>query len=173
MTTAGSFSNILKHDPPNKSFRMQADIIYLSRNASDEPLSSFSAHGFELDGEYWPTLEHYYQAMKFTSDVRKDKIRVCETAQSAHKLGQRWLWRLQIRKDWKKIRETVMTRGFYTKCRTHPEIAEKLLATGEKPIVENSQYDYYWGCGRDQRGHNTYGKMLMNVRNKLNTENTS
>ena len=37
-------------------------------------------------------------------------------------------------------------------------------------IVESSLYDHYWGCGRDQRGHNYYGKMLMDVRDKLRAE---
>ena len=63
-----------------------------------------------------------------------------------------------------------MTRGFYIKCRTHPEVAKALLATDTRKIVESSMYDYYWGCGRDGRGHNTYGKVLMAVRDKLKTE---
>ena len=31
-------------------------------------------------------------------------------------------------------------------------------------------YDCYWGCGRDTRGLNTYGKVLMNVRARLRKE---
>ncbi len=27
--------------------------------------SNFSPHGFELDGKHWPTVEHYFQAVKF------------------------------------------------------------------------------------------------------------
>ena len=27
--------------------------------------SNFSPHGFELDGHWWPTSEHYFQAQKF------------------------------------------------------------------------------------------------------------
>ncbi len=61
----------------------------------------------------------------------------------------------------------MMTRGIYIKCRSHDDVARTLLGTGEKNIIENSQYDYYWGCGRDGRGENVYGKVLMDVRNKL------
>jgi ribA/ribD-fused uncharacterized protein len=53
------------------------------------------------------------------------------------------------------------------KCRSHAEVASALLKTGDKTIVENSQYDYYWGCGRDGRGENRYGKILMDIRTKL------
>jgi ribA/ribD-fused uncharacterized protein len=63
-----------------------------------------------------------------------------------------------------------MTRAVYIKCRTHPEIAEALLATGDQVLVESSNYDYFWGCGRDRRGENMYGKVLMNVREKLRDE---
>ena len=63
-----------------------------------------------------------------------------------------------------------MTRGTYIKCRTHPEVAAALLATGDLLIIETSQYDYYWGCGRDLRGDNVYGKVLMNVRTQLRKE---
>ncbi len=59
-----------------------------------------------------------------------------------------------------------MTRAIYSKCKQHSHIAEALLATGDKRMVENSQYDYYWGCGRDRRGQNKYGEVLMNVRDK-------
>ncbi len=36
--------------------------------AADEygDFSNFSRHGVELDGRYWPTVEHYFQAQKFT-----------------------------------------------------------------------------------------------------------
>jgi ribA/ribD-fused uncharacterized protein len=60
-----------------------------------------------------------------------------------------------------------MTRAVYLKCRTHPEVAQQLLQTGQRRLVENSQYDYYWGCGRDGRGFNTFGEVLMDVRDKL------
>jgi ribA/ribD-fused uncharacterized protein len=63
-----------------------------------------------------------------------------------------------------------MTRAVYTKCRTHPEVAARLLATGDRRLVENNSYDYYWGCGRDRRGDNHYGRVLMNVRARLRQE---
>jgi predicted NAD-dependent protein-ADP-ribosyltransferase YbiA (DUF1768 family) len=63
-----------------------------------------------------------------------------------------------------------MTRGTYIKCRTHPEVTQVLLDSGDIEIKEVSQYDYFWGSGRDLRGKNSYGKMLMGVRDKLREE---
>ncbi len=143
----------------------QDNAIYLSRVDVNEPLSSFSRHGFELDGEFWPSVEHYFQGMKFESPDEREKVRLTDHPSKARRLGRSRF--RKIRKDWSKVRRVMMTRAVYTKCRTHPEVAERLLATGEALLVENSQYDYFWGCGRDRRGHNTYGKVLMDVRSKL------
>ncbi|OOZ38680.1 GTP cyclohydrolase [Solemya pervernicosa gill symbiont] len=143
-------------------------VIYVARSDADNPLASFSRHGFELDGESWPSVEHYYHGMKFEDGEVRESIRSTPHPSDTAKLAKKH--RRHIRKDWNKIRVTVMTRAIYIKCRSHPEVAAALQATGELRIVETSQYDYFWGCGRDARGDNRYGEVLMNVRNKLREE---
>jgi ribA/ribD-fused uncharacterized protein len=145
-----------------------AEPLYVSRSDANSLLSSYSPHGFFLDDADWPTVEHYYQGLKFTDPDQRAAIRATPTPSAAKKLADKHA--KAVRKDWKKIRETVMTRGLYIKSQAHPEIANALVATGGIKIVENSMYDYYWGCGRDGRGHNTYGKVLMAIREKLNVE---
>lgn len=142
--------------------------LYVSRNDPLNLLSSYSQHGFELDGDSWPSVEHYYQAMKFAPGELRNAIREVDHPVKAEKLAAKN--KKAVRKDWKKVKETFMTRGIYIKCRTHPEVADVLVATGDRKIIESSQYDYYWGCGRDGRGHNTFGKVLMAVRDKLREE---
>lgn len=143
--------------------------LYFSRTDIDEVFGTFSSHPFVLEQKEWPSVEHYFQAMKFESIEQQEKVRAAKTPKQARKLGRKRF--AKIRKDWKKVKSVYMTRALYTKCRTHPEIAEKLLKTGETRLVENSVYDYYWGCGRDRRGDNKYGEVLMNVRQKLVEEN--
>ena len=144
------------------------NIIYVSRYDEDDMLGSYSNHSFELEDKYWPTVEHYYEAMKFADTEYQEKIRTSESAEIANQLGHD---KKQKRvKDWKKNRMVMMIRAIYTKCKSHPEITEKLIETGNDKLMENSQYDYFWGCGRDRLGSNTYGKVLMNVRNKLKEE---
>ena len=142
--------------------------IYLARSDPSEPLSSYSRYGFELEGQFWPSVEHYFQAMKFEDADAREKVRLAKHPANARSLGRSRFKKLS--KDWSKVRRVIMTRAVYVKCRTHPEVAERLLSTGESRIFENSQYDYFWGCGRDRRGHNTYGQVLMDVRNKLREE---
>jgi ribA/ribD-fused uncharacterized protein len=143
----------------------------LSRSDVNDPLSSYSKLGFELDGSVWPSVEHYYQGMKFEEDELRESVRTADHPEKAKQLAK--AHKKAIRKDWLQVREVMMTRAVYIKCRTHKSVADALLATGEQPIIETSQYDYYWGCGRDGRGHNTFGKVLMAVRDKLIEEQVS
>jgi ribA/ribD-fused uncharacterized protein len=146
----------------------EPDPLYVSRSDETSLLSSYSAHGFHLDDLEWKTVEHYFQGMKFTDPGQRAAIRDIAGPGEARELAERHA--RAVRGDWKKIQQTVMTRGIYTKCLAHPDVAKALLMTGARKIVENSQYDYFWGCGRDGRGHNTYGKVLMAVRDKLRAE---
>ena len=146
----------------------EAERFSLSRLDPTHPLAAYSKHAFELDGCNWPSVEHYYQAMKFGDAEYREQIRQATHPADAAKLGKSK--KHDRRKDWDKVKVTFMTRATYIKCRTHPEVAAVLLASGERPIVETSQYDYFWGCGRDMRGNNAFGKMLMGVRDKLREE---
>ncbi|MBZ2167442.1 NADAR family protein [Marinobacter sp. F4216] len=145
--------------------------LYVTRSDLDNLLGTHAHYGFELEGKHWPTVEHYFQGMKFTDDAKQEEVRNATSPEKARKLGRKR--HKSFRKDWKKVRETVMTRGVYIRARTHDELAEALLTTGDQIIMENSNYDYFWGCGRDRRGENRYGKVLMNVRAKLQEEQTA
>jgi ribA/ribD-fused uncharacterized protein len=146
------------------------DSIYLSMHDTAENLSRTTNTPFKLDEQVWPTVEHYYQSMKFVDNNYTQQILTFATPTEVSKFADSWLRKFKIRKDWSKIKTTVMTRAIYIKCRTYPEIAKQLITTADKKLVENSQFDYFWGCGRDKRGHNHYGKVLMNVRDKLQEE---
>lgn len=152
---------------------LDEDSVFVHRADPKEQFGVFSANPFELDGKTWPTVEHYFQAMKFvdTNPEQSEKIRQADSPKQARKLGRQRM--KKIRKDWAKVKRVVMTRALYTKCRTYPEIAQALLDTNKAKIMEASQYDYYWGCGRDRRAENMFGKVLMDVRAKLLSEEQS
>ncbi len=147
--------------------------LYIRRTDPDELLSSYSAHSFKLDKAEWPSVEHYFQAMKFaeTAPDYCEKIRQAKTPKQAQKLGRTRF--KKINPEWRKLRRVIMTRALYTKCHQYPNVARRLLDTEDHKIVESSQYDYFWGCGRDRRGENTYGKVLMDIRAKLREEGMS
>jgi N-glycosidase YbiA len=130
-------------------------------------MSNFSRYGFELDGQYWPTSEHYFQAQKFVG-VDADyveKIRTARRPKQAANLGRSR--KIKLRADWEEIKDEVMYRAVLKKFQTHEDIRERLSATGDKALVENAPGDYYWGCGTDGSGKNRLGELLMRVRADL------
>jgi ribA/ribD-fused uncharacterized protein len=145
--------------------------IYLSRVDSEELLGSFVPLSFLLEGTLWPTVEHYLQAMQYESTFEQERVRLLETPALAHK-ERKGRWFKRRRQNWKTVAPVYLTRAIYTRCKTHKAATHRLLNTDESMLIENDQYDYFWGCGRDRRGENQYGHVLMNVRQKLRSEST-
>ncbi|MGE5659476.1 MAG: NADAR family protein [Actinomycetota bacterium] len=143
--------------------------FYVEREKPYGCFSNFSAHGFILDELYWATSEHYFQAQKFVDTPYLEKIRQAKTPKDAANMGRDRS--LPLRSDWDQVKDNVMRKGVLQKFKTHVQIREILLATGDEQLVENSPIDYYWGCGKDGSGKNKLGQILMDVREVLRSEN--
>lgn len=144
-----------------------------SRFDESHPLSTVSPHGFELESQYWPTAEHYYQTHKYEGLPLAEKILAANSGGDAHTLGNQWFKRKV--KGWKKNRQVWMTRALYRKTLEYSDIKDALMATGDDLLIETSLYDHFWGIGRDQRGENMLGKIWMDIRSKIqaDTQQTS
>ena len=127
--------------------------------------SNFSRHGFHLDGAFWPTSEHFFQAHKFAGTEHEDAVRRAPSPKLAAAMGRDRA--RPLRPDWEVVKDDVMRRGVRRKFEEHPELRAVLLATGDEPIVENSPKDSYWGIGKDGTGKNRLGAILMEVRSAL------
>ena len=57
--------------------------------------------------------------------------------------------------------------ALYAKFTQHSDLKKRLLGTGDRPLVEHTERDRYWGDGGEGRGENHLGKLLMNLRNEL------
>ncbi|KAK0381843.1 oxidoreductase family protein [Colletotrichum limetticola] len=81
---------------------------------------------------------------------------------------------------WNENRERIVREGNLLKFRSAPELRKKLLATGDRELVEASPMDRIWGIGfspdkapgsdRGRWGLNLLGKILMEVRTVLREE---
>lgn len=142
-------------------------ILFYSTKGPYGCFSNFSRHGFELDGLYWPTSEHYFQAQKFVGTLYLEEVRLAQTPRAAARLGRRRDW--PLRADWEQVKDVVMRRAVQRKFEAHADIRAVLLSTGEEELIEDSPTDDYWGCGAKRTGLNKLGQILMEVRASLRT----
>ena len=140
-------------------------IYFYSKSSTYFEFSNFSPHGVELNGAWWPTVEHYFQAQKFEDEAYRERIRRARLPKDAKTLGRTRA--LPILADWDTARDEVMLEAIRKKFSTHAELREMLLLTGDEELIENAPTDYYWGCGRTGTGQNKLGKILMQVRAEL------
>ncbi|EEH58146.1 uncharacterized protein MICPUCDRAFT_15833 [Micromonas pusilla CCMP1545] len=152
-------------------------------------LSNFSPHSIvapkswrgvdAVDGDdedvEWPTVEHFYQAQKFSgvdAPAARDameRIRAAASPEEAARIGrtsQKHCPEL-IRADWAAQKEGVMRAALRAKLSRHDAPRALLVGTKGKDVLEDSPHDAIWGVGRDGGGGNLLGKMLMELRDEL------
>jgi len=132
-------------------------------------LSNFyTTHSFTLRGKHWRTVEHYYQAQKFSGTPYEESIRLAGSPAKAKKLGNaRDAKAGPIRKDWGRVKEHIMYEGLTAKFTQYDYLKVQLLETGNDILVEFSKKDSYWGDGGNGSGLNRLGALLMNLREEL------
>lgn len=79
--------------------------MFYSKSPEYGWLSNFSEHGFNLDGVWWASVEHYYQAQKYPGTDAAVHIRKAESPAKARKAGQDRS--LVPRADWEAVKEEV------------------------------------------------------------------
>lgn len=144
---------------------------------SNREFSNFYNSPFEIYGEVYPTVEHYFMTRKaqmFDPDGEaiKKMNNECTPAQMK-KLGR------QVKnfdpEGWDDESRGIMFYGVYEKFSQNLELREKLLQTGYDILAEASPYDRKWGIGIGEshesayqpdkwEGRNQLGEILMLVR---------
>lgn len=137
-------------------------------------LSNFSAFNLEWEGLTFQTSEAAYHWEKFASEEmdqpggRSDIAHCVWTAPSAHeafKIAERN--KSKRRADWDAVKVDIMRNILRAKAEQHEYVRRKLLATGERELVEDSWRDDYWGWGPNRDGQNMLGKLWMEVRAEI------
>jgi ribA/ribD-fused uncharacterized protein len=140
-------------------------ILFYSTRGKYGGFSNFSKHGVLLDGLWWKTTEHYFQAQKFEDAEYREKIRLAPDPKTAANLGRSR--KVKLRDDWEAVKDDVMRKAVSKKFEAHDELRDLLLSTDNEEIIEDAPGDYYWGWGKEKSGKNMLGKILMEVRESL------
>ena len=152
--------------PRTPAETFEGDILdfYSTKNAYGE-FSNFSGFPVFVDGEWWSTSEHYYQAQKYVTEEMKDYVQFAPSPMEAANRGRDP--KFPKRDDWDDVKEGFMEKALHDKYRRHPELTELILSTGNSHIFEHTKNDCYWGDCGDRSGKNRLGVLLMKVRDSL------
>lgn len=130
-------------------------------------LSNFSAFNVDIFGRRFQTAEHAYHWRKFAGayPTIAHAIENSTSAHNAFKLAEQHKDKLP--QNWNAVRLSFMREILREKVKQHEYVRRKLLATGNKEMIENSWRDDFWGWGQNRDGKNMLGKLWMEIRTEL------
>ena len=120
------------------------------------------------DGIMYPTVEHFFQAMKTEDLDYRQRIAWAATPGQAKRMGRK----LELRPDWELVKGEYMWIGLVKKF-SFPEMKKLLLDTDDATLIEgNTWHDNCWGnctCEKcvDKAGLNRLGSLLMDLREEF------
>lgn len=115
----------------------------------------------------YPHAEAAFQAAKVLTLEERLPFTGLSPTQAKHR-GRR----VALRPDWEEVKTQVMEEVVRAKFTQNPDLAARLIATGDAELVEgNTWNDTCWGVSlRTGRGQNRLGRILMQVRSELKGE---
>lgn len=138
-------------------------IYFFSKGAEQHRfLSNFHPVDITIEGKVWPSVEHYYQGQKFLDEWLQEYVRKLPTAAATKHFAKRN--QHLVRMSWEQVKVDYMRVAVYTKFSQHEELWKQLDATGDEELIEDSPWDSFWGSGREGKGQNMLGKILMETR---------
>lgn len=126
-------------------------------------LSNFHYCEIEFEGITYPSTEHAYQAAKTLNKYHRQMIAGLKTCREAKAEG----YKVQLRPGWDQMKLGIMLGLLWQKFNRHPDLREKLKATGTQDLVEGNTWgDRFWGVC-EGTGENWLGRLLMEIRADL------
>jgi type I restriction enzyme, S subunit len=142
-------------------------------------LSNMAA-GFPLqvNGAYIRTSEALYQACRFPHLPDVQRLIIVEASPMTAKMKSK-PYRKDSRPDWDRVRVKIMRWCLRVKlAQNWSDFSRLLLSTGDRPIVEESRKDDFWGAkvvSGDTHtlvGTNALGRLLMEIREQVKHSNS-
>lgn len=125
-------------------------------------LSNFYNAPVTYGGLTYQNNEAAFQAQKCVSEDERKRFTTMNPS-DAKRAGRR----VQLRKDWEAVKVDEMRGIVEAKFQQNPDLAEKLLATGNTLLEEGNTWgDRTWGTVNGV-GQNLLGNILMDTRDML------
>lgn len=127
-----------------------------------------SGYPVNVNGVAIKTVEALYQACRFPYRPDVQEYILAEASPMVAK-RKTLPYRQETRQDWETVRHTVMRWSLRIKlAQNYVKFGELLIGTGDRPIVEQSSKDDFWGAFSKSDGtlvgQNVLGRLLMELR---------
>lgn len=160
------------HNNQTRVYDRETSVVFLKTKERFGGLSNMAA-GFPLrvNGVHIKTSEALYQACRFPHMPEVQQLIIGENSPMTAKMRSK-PYRRVSRDDWDFVRVKIMRWCLRVKlAQNWREFGRLLLATGDRPIVEQSRKDDYWGAkvvdDGTLVGMNVLGRLLMELREQL------
>lgn len=130
--------------------------------------SNFSAFKLFWKNAWFQTSEAAYHYEKFLGGTYENISREILYANSAHeafKIAE--IHKERRRENWDEIKVDIMRVILWAKVNQHEYVKRKLIASGNRELIEDSWRDDFWGWGPNKNGKNMLGKLWMEIRQEL------
>jgi type I restriction enzyme S subunit len=168
------FPSETRNDRHVRVYDRRTSVVFLKTHEAFGGLSNM-AGGFplEVNGLRINTSEALYQACRFPHRPEVQRLVIGQASPMTAKMKSK-PYRSDSRPDWDQTRVKIMRWCLRVKlAQNWDAFSELLLATGNRPIVEESQRDAFWGAEPmdDQKlvGVNVLGRLLMELRDEIGT----
>lgn len=160
------------HNNQTRVYDRETSVVFLKTKERFGGLSNMAA-GFPLrvNGVRIKTSEALYQACRFPHMPEVQQLIIGENSPMTAKMRSK-PYRRVSRHDWDFVRVKVMRWSLRVKlAQNWREFGRLLLSTGDRPIVEQSRKDDFWGAKVADDGTlvgmNVLGRLLMELREQL------
>jgi ribA/ribD-fused uncharacterized protein len=137
---------------------MYPDIARKLPDDAMKHLSNFSEHDVEYDGYVYPTVEHAFQALKYSCTEKPELVNAIreqyknktanEAKSSGSKAGMKKMNVSLNLKCWDNKKDSIMRALIQSKLQRHPEILEILSVVRDNgyTLVHHARTDMEWGA---------------------------
>lgn len=160
-------------DSQLRTYRREESVVFLKTKEQWGGLSNMAGgYLLRVNGVRILTAEALYQACRFPHDPDIQKLIIGQTSPMAAKMKSKPYRQDHSRSDWDRVRVKIMKWCLRVKlAQNWKEFGKVLWDTGERPIVEESRRDAFWGAkpidAETLQGVNALGRLLMELRAEL------
>lgn len=135
------------------------------------PLSAFYLQKLQWNSKCFISAEQAYQYKKLlfhrVPRTGCNRLLKCRSSHDVKRIANELV--PSPTDSWNDIKFNLMTEICEAKVRQCKKFRDTLTQTGSSTLIHNTETDSVWGCGVDMKGRNMMGKILMQVRDNIQT----